>query len=565
MKVPAGNRLAGHVPRRLPLVSCCLFLFPGLHQPRLTAAAAVVVPSKQDPPPPAALLMQPEKQPDSLDVNAYAEQMKGMMGPESAIDTALTPSTGINNHRASFPRHAAAGSRRLQKPLASGLMKQKAPLTRHKAVAATTPAMTAAVEPTVAVASAELDVKQEGLLERKCELWPNISYVGDIISVDTLTGHAKDMQGKCCQACQKSKSCRHWTLRLDEAGAGFCALKRDAIRWTSREPCENESCVSGAAIQCQKPADLGNFESRLSEQQQQDDLPLLIFLVPLSGSKREYKDRFLTRLSSIASFQKFVPLVVFAELVGTTPFNIGQLRNIAFKEATLLERLEMKTIGGTFDASNSTASYVFHDIDNWAERPWALNYAQCFDNSIKQPIRRVYGIGNNQKLTYASVRDNSYTLGGIFCISASVYEKLNGFVSNYWGWGVEDKDFALRLVHNQIEVFDDKMVYRPSNFYRMGNAEGESCGIHDPPMATRWKEPYFKQNKADLHEKKLWGTWANRTDGGFGLNGLSDLNYTVLSRRISDAHYDEREGILVAGSLHVTVTMYPPANCGIGC
>jgi len=35
--------------------------------------------------------------------------------------------------------------------------------------------------------------------------------------------------------------------------------------------------------------------------------------------------------------------------------------------------------------------------------------------------------------------------GGVMCIDKVSFNKTNGFSNKYWGWGVEDDDFAKRL------------------------------------------------------------------------------------------------------------------------
>ena len=44
------------------------------------------------------------------------------------------------------------------------------------------------------------------------------------------------------------------------------------------------------------------------------------------------------------------------------------------------------------------------------------------------------------------------TLGGTTKLKGSIFQKINGFPNNYWGWGHEDKDLNNRVDFYDIEV-----------------------------------------------------------------------------------------------------------------
>lgn len=78
----------------------------------------------------------------------------------------------------------------------------------------------------------------------------------------------------------------------------------------------------------------------------------------------------------------------------------------------------------------------------------------------------------NEKLSYKYPRDGPFHvsapnlhpryhyktfIGGILLINREHYFQVNGMSNKYWGWGLEDDEFYVRLKEENL------LVYRPQN------------------------------------------------------------------------------------------------------
>lgn len=47
-------------------------------------------------------------------------------------------------------------------------------------------------------------------------------------------------------------------------------------------------------------------------------------------------------------------------------------------------------------------------------------------------------------------------IGGILLVSKEIFKKVNGMSNLYWGWGLEDDEFYVRLKQEKIQVQDTR-------------------------------------------------------------------------------------------------------------
>ena len=113
----------------------------------------------------------------------------------------------------------------------------------------------------------------------------------------------------------------------------------------------------------------------------------------------------------------------------------------------------------------------------------------------------------------------SYT-GGVLLISTALYEKVNGFSNQFWGWGHEDNDLYCRLRWCGL---------KPDH-----GAELDRCMLHRDCVLCKAEKEKSATTGALLHEtlsiallqQHLKDPWASiQTDG------LSQLNFTTRGRR----------------------------------
>jgi hypothetical protein len=140
-----------------------------------------------------------------------------------------------------------------------------------------------------------------------------------------------------------------------------------------------------------------------------------------------YRDRYeqlITFKNSIGEFLKGINYeLIIVEQDDAKMFNRGKLLNIGFIEAKKLK-----------------CDYVvFHDVDmipvdvDYSYSPFPIHLATNF-------------IPNNTRIIF-----DEY-FGGITLFPMNVFESINGFSNEYWGWGFEDDDLLYRCVINNVDL-----------------------------------------------------------------------------------------------------------------
>ena len=132
-----------------------------------------------------------------------------------------------------------------------------------------------------------------------------------------------------------------------------------------------------------------------------------------------YRDR---QLQLIRYLEHILPLlrscisdfrIVFIEQGNSKPFNKGLLLNAAIKCLKLGDEDEI----------------IFHDIEILPEHDIVL---ECYKPKIK--ANYVLGIYTDKD-----------SMDGVFKINKADFDKINGFPTNYWGWGFEGDTIRERL------------------------------------------------------------------------------------------------------------------------
>ena len=157
-------------------------------------------------------------------------------------------------------------------------------------------------------------------------------------------------------------------------------------------------------------------------------IPDIVFIVPYRDRKTEKK------IFEIIMEKNLVGLnyrIFFIHQNDKRLFNRGAIKNIGF--------LYIKK---TWPNNYKNITIVMNDVDSFAYKKDQFNY-----KTTKNIIKHHFGFKN--------------TLGGIFSILASDFEKLNGF-PNIWTWGLEDN-----ILHKRSKNYKIKIDY--SNFISINN------------------------------------------------------------------------------------------------
>jgi len=175
------------------------------------------------------------------------------------------------------------------------------------------------------------------------------------------------------------------------------------------------------------------------------------------------------------------------------PFNRGALKNIGFQ----LGR----------DDSDYTC---FHDVDyipiwadyRWSETPVAIVWygAESRPISMSQPANRV-------------VHDLERFAGGAVLTPNHLFEHVNGYANDYWGWGYEDLDLKKRFQAAGITLGRRKGTFQPLDH----DSEGFESDARPTPAALANQQRY-----------------AMRWPPGPAIaqpDGLKTLAFEVLNRR----------------------------------
>jgi hypothetical protein len=163
-------------------------------------------------------------------------------------------------------------------------------------------------------------------------------------------------------------------------------------------------------------------------------------------------------------------------------FNRGQLLNIGFEHAE----------------KEGYKNFIFHDVDLLPSpelKEWYINIPKDKPVHIAAVWDRY---GGNQKY-----------FGGIVAFNKEMFERINGYPNDFWGWGGED----------------DELYKRTKKFYEILKVKKGS--IHDlEELTLQQKLDYLRENDLKFMRKL---EALERHEATWKRNGLNSLNYKELS------------------------------------
>ena len=163
----------------------------------------------------------------------------------------------------------------------------------------------------------------------------------------------------------------------------------------------------------------------------------LVICVPYRNREKHYKI-FFSHIKNYFAYDKLDKYlnvsVVFTEQNNNKPFNLGKLNNICFEENKneldymVINNVDFLPIFADYSYSDNPTVLISKGHDHHPIKP-----SSKFINKLKQPHIK-------------------YIFHGSVLISKKIFESVNGYSNNFWGWGYEDSDMRKRLIINNYEI-----------------------------------------------------------------------------------------------------------------
>lgn len=210
------------------------------------------------------------------------------------------------------------------------------------------------------------------------------------------------------------------------------------------------------------------------------DIPSVVFIVPYRNRELE-KIHYSIYINYLLEDCKFHYEIYYSEQQDNRPFNRGAVKNIGFL-----------AIKDKYPNNYRDITFVFNDIDTIPFKKNQINYLTTIGI-----VKHYYGY--------------KYTLGGIFSIIGSDFEKVGGF-PNLWGWGLEDN-----IIQNKVEK--NNIIIDRSQFYPIKSRE--FININSGQYKT------MNQSEIDVVFKKQYDD----------IHGILNINYNINPEETVSNYY----------------------------
>lgn len=181
--------------------------------------------------------------------------------------------------------------------------------------------------------------------------------------------------------------------------------------------------------------------------------------------------------------------IIVVEQNNDKPFNRGLIKNIGF------------------DLGKENSDYTcFHDVD-------LLPISNKCDYTYTESVTKLAIYVSQFNFRKRNVQE----LGGVVLFQNKVFELVNGFSNNYWGWGLEDDDLGERCKKRNVSLHSRDGRYMSLPHKR----EGDTNGGNTSPETLK-NRIIFQSAKND--EEILFSS------------GLNNLSYQVNSYEEMKAH-----------------------------
>lgn len=214
-----------------------------------------------------------------------------------------------------------------------------------------------------------------------------------------------------------------------------------------------------------------------------------------------HMEAFLSSIPGVAS-----TVIIVEQSEDGRKFNRGQLLNVGYRLAR--------------EALPGLTSFITHDVDLLPSMDMRPVYAKPPPEGKAVHLASVWG-----KYTYGTF------IGGVLAFRPEDFERVNGYPNDYWGWGLEDDQLALRMSHCGINSLRVRMG--SYNDLDPVNMKGvlESRQREEVKKHLPWYNPQmFAQGQ--LYLDKDWKQ-----------NGIQGLTYSLLNETV--------EGLVRRSQVHL--------------
>ncbi|VDK57694.1 unnamed protein product [Anisakis simplex] len=233
------------------------------------------------------------------------------------------------------------------------------------------------------------------------------------------------------------------------------------------------------------------------------------FTTPVPEHKLCVLVPFRDRLYELKEFAPHIDRFLRRQQIPHHIIVLNQTDELRFNRASLINI-------GWYEADRLKCDYlVMHDVDLLPLND-QLNYSYPGFGVVRHISSPQY----HPKYNYTKF------IGGILMLTLHDYKMVNGMSNKYWGWGLEDDEFYLRLRDANLTALMD----RPSNLTT--NRKNTFRHIHDPRLRRRDRFVIGDQKKMSRRRDRV--------------SGLDSVKYRIVSRDLLRFGQKNEESALVS-------------------
>ena len=210
------------------------------------------------------------------------------------------------------------------------------------------------------------------------------------------------------------------------------------------------------------------------------------------GVREGQRRKFIQLINSLFEPYCKFHIYIIEQSADNNPFNIGKLKNIGFKIA---------------ESEHKFNNYIFTDIDTIPDYD-LMNY-------MVKPAKYTVALAiRGTRYSDSNLKNKKPFLGALLGFNGAIFNAINGYPNNFWGWGGEDDALLNRLCQTKYDT-----VYYPKKGTTIDIEENEKMTTLNIVEKVKTKDLV----KDSVKYEKLYEDLKSWSD-----NGLNSLNYKVI-------------------------------------